>query len=86
MSAVVDMQDRPFDPTQSGDAKIALRAMLEKLESGEIVLHRWMLVFEVLATPTTVTRDTLSSDMTVETAHLLLENAQFEMLQRLRGQ
>lgn len=86
MSDVVTMQDKPFDATQSGDAKIALRALLEKLDAGEIVLHRWMLVFEVLVSSTDVTRSNLSSDMTAESACMLLEQQRLDILMRLRGQ
>lgn len=86
MSEVLNMQAQPFDPMQSGDAKVALRALLEKLESGDMVLHRWMLVYEELETPTTVTRDNISCDMTAEAAHMMLELTQHDMLMRLRGQ
>lgn len=89
MADVVGIDRKPIESNsqalRSADAKVALRALLEKVESGETKLYRWFFIFEELNPENEgqSSLDFMDSDLTIESAVYLLERMKDYILRRL---
>lgn len=88
MSNVVGLDRAPVKSNdldmQSADAATALRALLAKLDSGEIRLQQWLFIYDEVANPSSVFRKSMDSNLTLETAVYLMESAKLDLLLKAR--
>lgn len=83
---VVTLAGKPVEARdldmESEDALTALRAVVGKMERGELILQRWLFLFEERC-PTDkglVHKDFLDSGLTVEAAVYILEQAKLGLM------
>jgi len=80
---IVRLDGSPEPADRSTDAKVALHALLEKLESGELgPLENWFFLFETESArdPANVTVHTRDNGLTISQAVWMLENAKLELM------
>lgn len=75
------------DPDQSADAKVALQALLEKIEAGELgPLEKWAFLFETTSKtdPSNVCTSSRDSGVTLNQFVYMIEASKLDMLLRAR--
>lgn len=91
MSRVVDLSGKEITqgtPSERAtDAREALRALLARLDAGEVHAETWLFVYEAmkLERPDMVATRTLDCGLTVIQAMALLDNAKFDLMLDVRG-
>lgn len=68
---------------KADDAKVALRALLEKIESGKIVAEDWLFIYESGSKVSVM--DTLDSGITLQQAVYMLEITKTHILSAALG-
>lgn len=69
---------------RSDDAKRALKAILEKVERGELKLSNWFLLYEEDNGDGTTTSRRADSGLTIAEAVFMLEDRKLQLLQAAR--
>lgn len=90
MSNIVGLDRQPIDhrtlEMDMTDAQTALRALLARMEAGEVRATRWLLLFDDQDTPGMESLKNIDSGITVERAIHMLELTKFSLLRMSFGE
>lgn len=86
MTGVFGLDGKPIaqvTPSErSADAREALRALLARLDAGEVQAEAWLFIYQKLNPdrPDVVATASLDSDLTLSDACHLMENLKFDLM------
>lgn len=90
MTKIVSLNGSPISQVtpseRAKDAREALRALLIRLDAGEVEAESWLFIYEKLhpAREDVVTTAYLDSDLTMARSVMLVENFKFDLLTAAR--
>lgn len=91
MSRVVGLNGEPvahITPSErSAVARDALRALLTRLDAGEIEADQWLFIYQKLhpENESIVTTSYMDSDLTMQSSFMLMDNLKFDLMLAARG-
>lgn len=86
MSRVIGLNGEPvahFTPSErSAVAREALRALLVRLDAGEIEAEQWLFIYQKLHPENDgiVTTASMDSDLTMQSSFTLMDNLKFDLM------